>query len=97
MCDSTAQHSIVNLNMYGTAQFTVNLTEHTCSKGTIRYFFISHTCKPACARKIGDVKPTIQSSRVWTRRVHDVHVHVRNAHAKFGLLVHANCKPRTAE
>ena len=60
-------------------------------------FFISHECKPTCAHKIGDVKPTVQSSRVRTRRVHDARVHVRNVHAKFGLRVHANCKPRTAE
>ena len=60
-------------------------------------FFILHTCKPACACKIDDVKPTVQSSRVRTGRVHDARVHVRNAHAKFGLCVLANCKPRTAE
>ena len=56
-------------------------------------FFISHACKTACACKIGDVKATVQSSRVHTRHVHDARVHVRNAHAKFGLRVHANCKP----
>ena len=39
-------------------------------------YFISQACKPACARKIGDVKPTVQSSRVRTRRVHDACVHV---------------------
>ena len=65
-------------------------------------FFISHACKPVCAHEIGDVKPTMQSSRVRTRHVHDAHVHdahvhVRNAHTKFGLCVHANCKPRIAE
>ena len=68
-------------------------------QGTTRHdtFFISHACKPACACKIDDVRPTVQSSRVHTRLVHDACVHVRNAHAKFGLFVHANCKPRTAE
>ena len=60
-------------------------------------FFISHACKPLCTRKVEDVKPTVESSRVRTRRVHDARVHVRNAHAKFGLHVQANCKPRTAE
>ena len=55
-------------------------------------FFISHACKPSCARKVDDVNPTVQSSRVRTRRVH-----VRNAQAKFGLRVLANCKPRTVE
>ena len=60
-------------------------------------FFISHACKLSCAHKVDDVKPTVQSSRVRTRRVHDACVHFRNAHAKFGLCVQANCKPRTAE
>ena len=59
-------------------------------------FLISHTCKPVSTRKIGDVKPAMQSSRVCTRRMHDACVHVRNSHTKFGLHVHANCKPRTA-
>ena len=45
-------------------------------------FFISHACKPSCAHKVDDVKPTMQSSHVRTRRVHDARVHVRNAHAK---------------
>ena len=60
-------------------------------------FFISHACKPACARKIGDIKPTMQSSRVHTNCVQDARMHVRNAHAKFGLRMHANCKQRTVE
>ena len=60
-------------------------------------FFISHACKPACARKIDDVKLTVESSHVHTRCVYDARMHVRNAHAKFGLRVLANCKPRTAE
>ena len=60
-------------------------------------FFISHVYEHACARQIDDVKPTMQSSRVCTRRAHDARVHVRNAHAKFGLHMHANCKPRTAK
>ena len=81
--------------VYSTAQ--LNLTEHTCSKARHDTFFISHACKPVCARKIGDVKPTMQSSHVCTRRVHDARMHVRNSHAKFGLRVHANCKPKTAE
>ena len=55
-------------------------------------FFILHTCKHACACQIDDIKPTVYSSHVRTRCVH-----VRNAHAEFGLHVHANCKPMTAE
>ena len=80
-----------------TVQLNLNLTEHACSMGSTQHVFISHTCKHACARQIDDVKPTVHSSRVSTRRVYDACVHVRNAHAKFGLRVHANCKPRTAE
>ena len=60
-------------------------------------FFISHVYKPACACKIDDVKPTVHSSCVRTRLVHDARVHARNGHAKFGLCMHANCKPRTVE
>ena len=60
-------------------------------------FFISHVFKLACARKIDDVKPTMQSPRAHKRYVHDACVHIRNAHTKFGLHVHANCKPKTAE
>ena len=56
-------------------------------------FFISHSCKPACVCKIDDVKPTVQSSHVCTTRVHDACVHVMNAHTKFGLHMHENCKP----
>ena len=32
------------------------------------HVFHSQACKPACPRKIGDVKPTVQSSHVCTRR-----------------------------
>ena len=32
-------------------------------------FFVSHTCKHVCARKIDNVKPTVQSSHVRTRSV----------------------------
>ena len=63
--------------------------------GTTR--FSSHACKPACAHKIGDVTPAVQSFRVHTRCVHNAHVHVRNSHTKFRLCMHANCKPKTVE
>ena len=82
------------LRKYGTAQFKLDRTRMQQRHDT---FFISHACKPACARKVGDVKYTVQSSHVCTIRVHDARVHVRNAHSKFGSHVHANCKPRTAE
>ena len=86
-------------NSGGMVQLNLNLTEHACSKGMTRRnkFIISHACKPVCAHKIDDIKPTVQSSNVRIISVHDAHLHVRNAHAKFGLRVHANCKPRTAE
>ena len=62
---------------------TVQLNLNTCAaRARHDTFFISHACKPVCARKIGDTKPTVQSSRVRTRRVHDAHMHFRNAHAK---------------
>ena len=60
-------------------------------------FFISHACKPSCTGKADDVKPTVQSSHVLTRHVHNARMHVRNAHAKFRLCVQGSCKPRTAE
>ena len=81
---------ILQYHVVTTVQLNLNLTEHVCSKGMTRHIFISHTYKPTRARKIGDVKPAVQSSRVRTRRVHDALVHVRNAHAKFGLRMHAN-------
>ena len=59
--------------------------------------FISHACKYACTCKIDDANPTAHSSRVCTKCVHNASVYVRNAHAKFGLRIHENCKPRTAE
>ena len=34
-------------------------------------FFISHSCRHTCARKIDDVEPTMQSSCGLTRRAHD--------------------------
>ena len=74
-------------------KLNLNLTEHVCSMGMTRYVF---HFKPVCARKIDNVKHSVQSSLVRTRPVHDARVHVRNAHAKFGLRVLANCKPRTA-
>ena len=49
------------------------------------------------ASKIDDIKPTVHSSCVCTRRVHDACMHIRNAHTKFGLHVQGNCKPRTVE
>ena len=52
-------------------QLKLNLTEHVYSMGSTRHAFISHTYKPVCARKIDDVKPTVQSSHVSTRCVHD--------------------------
>ena len=81
---------------YGAAQFKL---DSTCvQQGHDMTHFLFHKCAmPLCARKIGYVKPTMQSSRVRTRHMHDAHMHVRNAHAKLGLRVHANCKPRRAK
>ena len=95
LCKLSIMHKYyVATYSYGTAEFKLNRTHMQQGHDT---FFISHACNPACAHKIGDVKPTMQSSRVHTRRVHDARGHVRNAHAKFALCVHANCKPMTAK
>ena len=53
--------------MYSTAQFKLDRTrvQHGLD------MTISHACKPACACKIDDVKPTVHCSRVCTRRVHN--------------------------
>ena len=64
-------------------QLNLNLTEHACSKGTTRQAFHFTRAQAACARKISDVKPTVQGSHVCTRRVHNAHVLVKNAHTKF--------------
>ena len=48
-------------------------------------FFILHTCRHVCARKIDDVETLMQSTRVRTRRVAEARLHVRNVHAKSGL------------
>ena len=45
---------------YGTAQFKLDRTRVQQGHDTTR-FVISHVCKPACARKIGDIKPTVQA------------------------------------
>ena len=79
-----------------TVKLNLNLTEHICREGMTRHVF-HFTHASLCARKIGDIKPTVQSSCVHNRRAHYARMHVRNVHAKFGLRVHANCKPMTAE
>ena len=48
-------------------------------------FFILHTCRHACVRKINDVETFMQSARVRTRRVAEARVHVRYVHSKSGL------------
>ena len=47
-------------------------------------FFISHACRHACACKIDDIKPTVQSSHVRTRCVYDslqMHLCMSGMHA----------------
>ena len=39
--------------------------------GSTQHVFISQTSKHACAHRIDDIKPTMQSSSVRNRRVHD--------------------------
>ena len=56
--------------LYSTAQFKLDRTcvQHGLDKTR---FFISHTCKHVCACKIDDVKPSVHSTCVRTRPVHD--------------------------
>ena len=79
--------------MHGTDQYKLDSTPMWHGLNTTCFQF---TCVQACrAHKIDDMKPIVQSSRVYTRCVHNnLQMHV--AHAKFGF-VHANCKPRTVE
>ena len=67
--------------MYSTAQFKLDRTRVQHGLDTTRFSSHTHASMRACAHKIDDNKPTVQSSRVRTRRVHDACVHVRNAHA----------------
>ena len=94
---NTANYGSKVIILECTVQLNLNLIEYMRSKGTTSHVF-HFTCMQAFgARKIDDIKPSMQSSRVCTRRVHDARMHVRNANAKFVLCVHAYCKPRTAE
>ena len=47
--------------------------------------FILHVCRHVLAHKIDDVETLVQSTRVCTRHVAEVRVHVRYVHAKSGL------------
>ena len=82
---------------YGTAQFKLDSIQVQQGHKTTSFSFHIHTCKPACACKIGDIKPIVQSFSVCITHVYVARVHVRNAHAKFELHMHANCKPMTGD
>ena len=88
---------VLYLDSYSRAQFKLDSARVQQGHNTTRFSF--HTCARLSvhARLVTYVNPTVHSSRVCTRCVHDVRMHVRNAHAKFGLHVHANYKPRIAE
>ena len=63
-------------------QLNLNLTEHTCSMGSTHVFHFTRV-QAACTCKIDDVKPTLQSSHVCTRCVHDslqMHVSMSGMH-----------------
>ena len=53
--------------MYGTAQFKLDRTCVQHGLDTTHFLFHMY----ACARKIDDVKPTMQSFHVRTRHVHN--------------------------
>ena len=76
---------------YGTAQFKLNRTHVQQGHDITRFSF--------CTRASLRVHARLVTSNLLLRtgRVHNAHMHVRNVHAKLGLHVHANCKPRTAE
>ena len=54
-----------------TVQLNLNLKEHICREGMTRNVF-HFTRASLCARKIGDIKPTVQSF-VYTLDVHTMH------------------------
>ena len=81
--------------MYSTAQFKIERTCMQQGHDTTRFSICMRV--GLRARKVDDVKPTVQNSRVHTRRVHNACMHFRNAHTKFRLRVQTNCKPRKAE
>ena len=83
-------------NIYSTAKFKLNRTRVQLGYDMTRFSFRTRASLHVHARLVM-LKPAMQSSCVHTRRLHDACVHVRNAHAKFRLRVHANCKPRTVE
>ena len=81
----------------GTAQFKLDSTCVQQGHDTTCFSFHTSASLRVHARLVTSNLRTMQSCHVCTRRVQDACVHVRNVHTKFGLRVHANCKPRTAE
>ena len=64
-------------------QLNLNLMENVCGIGLTQHIFILHTWKYACACKINDINPIVQSSYRHTRYVHDslqMHVWVSGMH-----------------
>ena len=62
----------------------------------IRFSFHTHASLRVHARLMMSnlpCKALVYALDVYT----DARVHVRNAHAKFGVRMYVNCKPRTAE
>ena len=70
-CDETQVSELFSIAViYSIAQFKLDRTYVQHELDMARFSF--HTCaKCGCARKIDDVKPTVQSSRIHTRPVHD--------------------------
>ena len=88
-CSKAEFNSQKYIRTYSTAQYV-------CGMGLTEHIFILHLCKHACAHKIDDVKPIIQSSRRHVHNSLQIHgcksgMHTPNMH--FG--VHANSKPMT--
>ena len=96
---SPVEQSFQKVNFDHTVQLNLNLTEHTCSTCSTQHIF-NFTHRNACAHKIGDIKPFIQSSCVRTRHMHhslQTYTCMLGIHTPNLDYVHANCKPKTAE
>ena len=82
--------------IYGTAQFKLDRTRVQHGLNATRFSFCMCTSLRVHARLMTSnfsCKALVYALDVCT----DARMHVRNAHTKFGLRMHANCMPKTAE
>ena len=81
---------------YGTAQFKLNKTRVQHGLNMTRFSFYMHATMRVYATLNLLFNALVHALDVYIT-VADAHVHDRNAHAKFELHMHANCKPGTVE